>query len=551
MKDGLLKQRVDIHDRTQLEIRLNYDQDLEKKSNCYTVEAFLFFPKSLRIDKHHYSKKAFYQDLKTNIRIRTPRIAISKLVDSDNDASLKSRISAPFDRLLSGQETSSDIDDITYELKLFAAIFRGQVRDQINHFIQLVDHVQDDPHAFPTLCQDLQKLLKLFLKEVSHAIGVFRKLRTKFRQPNIPTKLKLIFEEINEFISLIIDTQLSRLALRISEVAGLRELIDPSHIKLTDLLAKEAQYRKGADYLSGNPHHHDGEKYIYRMGELKKTIMEVLFLRPKLKKEGVRASQFIAMVAAGIAMAWALGALVLGNVALAANSVPFLLLMILSYIIKDRIKDWVRTILNQKILSRFFHDRKMELYLHKTKKPVGYVRETFQFVDKRDVPLDVLRTRYPVNSGRRFESIIKHTRIITLNTWRFKKLYSRIANVTRLSINNFLSKMDDSTVLMPCYIEDEGIGRVTMSKVYHIHLILRLSTCRKEAPIIEHFRVIADKNGIKRLEELTLNSKIENTILYPSHPTEIMIEPGEASQPDMPLPHTKEADVEEVQVDDL
>ena len=86
----LIDQQVDIHDKTQFEIRLDYDQDASQKKNCYRVEAYFFFPKSLRIDKHHYSKEFFYQDLKTNIRLRTPQVALTKLVDSDSNASLQS-----------------------------------------------------------------------------------------------------------------------------------------------------------------------------------------------------------------------------------------------------------------------------------------------------------------------------------------------------------------------------------------------------------------------------------------------------------------------------
>lgn len=92
MLDNLIDHQVDIHDKTQFEIRFDYEQDLSLKKNCYRVEAFFFFPQSLRIDKHHYSKKTFYQDLKTNIRIRTPQIALNKLVDNDSEASLQSRI---------------------------------------------------------------------------------------------------------------------------------------------------------------------------------------------------------------------------------------------------------------------------------------------------------------------------------------------------------------------------------------------------------------------------------------------------------------------------
>ena len=93
------------------------------------------------------------------------------------------------------------------------------------------------------------------------------------------------------------------------------------------------------------------------------------------------------------------------------------------------------------------------------------------FVNKKEIPEDVLQARYPVNSGRRFETIIRHDRVVTFFTKEFDQLYSRITNVTRLSINNFLSKMDDADIIIPCYVKNEDSARaVMMSKVYHIHL---------------------------------------------------------------------------------
>ena len=81
---------------------------------------------------------------------------------------------------------------------------------------------------------------------------MFRKLRAKFLKPTIPAKLNLVLEEINEFMSLVVDTHLSRLVIAIKEVPGLPDYIGTSYTKTMQLLQKEAVYRKGAGYLSGH-----------------------------------------------------------------------------------------------------------------------------------------------------------------------------------------------------------------------------------------------------------------------------------------------------------
>ena len=273
MRDRL-SQQISIHDQSQFELRLDYNQDCNLKKNCYRIQSYLFFPRSLRIDKHHYAKDVFYRDLKTNIRLKTPPIALNKLVDSENSSSLKARISQPLNKLLSGTAKSSDIEDIIYELKVFGTVFRGQVVDQTNAILDLVDQVKDGVERYTTICNDIQKTLKLFIKDITQAIDVFRKLRSKFLRPTVPDRLNLVLEEINEFISLAVDRHLSRLIFVVDAVSGLEVRLGASYPKTLALLKREAEYRRGAAYLSGNPLAHEGEKYVYRKSELKKTIMD-------------------------------------------------------------------------------------------------------------------------------------------------------------------------------------------------------------------------------------------------------------------------------------
>ena len=523
----MIDQQVDIHDKTQFEIRLDYDQDASQKKNCYRVEAYFFFPKSLRIDKHHYSKEFFYQDLKTNIRLRTPQVALTKLVDSDSNASLQSKIKKPFDQLLSGSKNKKEVTKIEYELKLFAAIFRSQVGAQTSHLLDLMDQLNDAPETYTTICDDIAKLSKLLCKNVNNALVTFRKLRAKFLNPIIPSKLIVIFEEINEFLSLTAEIYLSKLLLRINEISGLQPKLGNAYQKLEQLIKKESEYRAGTNYLSANPLASEGEKFVYRNSELKKTITEVLFLKPKVGKEGNHAAQFVAMLAAGLAMFWAVSALVYSQSTFLENSTPFIVLAIFTYIIKDRIKDTVKAVLNKKLLSKLFHDRKVDILDSKSDKTVGRVQETVMFVDKSSVPADVLKARYPALSGKRFETIIKHDRTITLFTKAFEQGRTSVTNVARICITNFLSKMDDPHILMPCYVEGQGVRQVPMSKVYHLHLILRLSPCCKKntQPVVKHFRIVLNKDGIKRLETLSADSSIQQIhhcpTISPNNPSEL------------------------------
>ena len=164
------------------------------------------------------------------------------------------------------------------------------------------------------------------------------------------------------------------------------------------------------------------------------------------------------------------------------------------------------------------------------------------------MPQDIRDARYPINSGKRFETIIKHTRQVILFSKAFNSSSSSVANLTRLSVGNFTSKMDDAETLLPCF--DEGAAKLlTMSKVYHLHLILKISPCCKGGnPSVKHYRLILNKDGIKRLEVLNVQSEIVTVMPYPTPlPHEVMVEPEDISQElEVPLAHTKVRNQEDI-----
>jgi hypothetical protein len=521
--DELIEQQVEVHDRTQFEIKLDFNQDLALKRNCYRVEAFYFIPRSLRIDRRRYTKDLFYQDRKTNIRLGTPQIALSKLIDPESDLSLQSKIYDAFDRLISAKATPEDVEHIEYEIKLFACTFRGQIRDQVAHIIKLLKNLQGEPTKYPTICDDITVLLRSLLNEAEKAIFVYRDLRSSFLKPAISKNLKKTVEEVNEFLSLVLENYLSELIIELDSVPDLTLCLSECYEKTFQCIDKEYKYRRGADYLSSDPLKDGGELYLYRKSELKKTIMAILFLKPLLEKEGTKASTIVAAFAAAVAMAWALWAMVVGQEAFLLNSFPFLVIMVLAYIVKDRMKEWIKHYLGKQ-LERFFSDHRLKIYDPKSKKSVGHIRETFEVIGKEKVPSYILRSRYPVYKGKRFETIVKHEKVVTLFTDEIKKSYSRLVklnDITRISVKHFIAKMDDPTLLLPCYLEKEkSIKRVALSKVYHVNLVLRLSSCNKKSPkqsILKHFRIILNKDGIRRLETLSPDRKsIIDTHFLPS-----------------------------------
>ena len=82
---------VNIHDEYQIELKMNYPLHQKHMKNFYDVHLYLFAPLSLGINPATYSKQQFYADLKTYIRVKTPTVPLSDILENNGNA--------PFEKL--------------------------------------------------------------------------------------------------------------------------------------------------------------------------------------------------------------------------------------------------------------------------------------------------------------------------------------------------------------------------------------------------------------------------------------------------------------------
>ena len=75
-----LSNRLDIHDRKQLELKLEYEPSCAEGSARYLVEAFLFLPTSLNVDEETYPRADFYAGIHNYVRFKTPVMSLEELL---------------------------------------------------------------------------------------------------------------------------------------------------------------------------------------------------------------------------------------------------------------------------------------------------------------------------------------------------------------------------------------------------------------------------------------------------------------------------------------
>ena len=68
----MIEESLRIHDRHQIEIKLAYGLDDFARPRSFDVSMFFFLPASLGITSATYSKRNFFNDLISYVRIKTP-----------------------------------------------------------------------------------------------------------------------------------------------------------------------------------------------------------------------------------------------------------------------------------------------------------------------------------------------------------------------------------------------------------------------------------------------------------------------------------------------
>lgn len=79
---------------------------------------------------------------------------------------------------------------------------------------------------------------------------------------------------------------------------------------------------------------------------------------------------------------------------------PLFVALVVSYMLKDRIKEFTRYYLANKMSTRYF-DHKIRISVHE--KEVGWAKESMDFIHYKKLPADVVECRQNFQSFRTFQ----------------------------------------------------------------------------------------------------------------------------------------------------
>ena len=495
----------DIHfrDNLQFELETDFAPLPQEKENISTQEFYFFIPSALQINPQTYSKEQFYKDRTNLIRYKTPEFSFFQLIDKTNSQSPLNRLEVYKNDSL----TPQNVLKIQDELKLLGNIVRSALRVGVKALLQHIGH-----HGHVHVHDRMQTAVTAFCTEVATFRAVFWQIQEECISHWSGAPLQS-FLYVDEFISNSVDYYFTGFLdyLRHSKAENIHGI----DRYVCEIIAKEKRHRqKYFQEPQELVHSTEGaeEKILYHRSLLNKFVADALLLVIERTSWVERYGNIVAGAAAGIAMLIYVLLVFWNMPSLGVNSLSFLLFTVVLYVLKDRIKDGLKGIFHQHAV-RWFSDYTTQIQSPDGEKNLGKLKEFFSFVSESDMPDEVKLIRQnefdsDLRLFKRPESIFYYKKEMELDPMTSETMPRRhkLHNIFLFNVHLLLEKASNTIEpMISLELNTMEIVELELPKVYHINIIVKnsfmLPDLQKRVEI-KRFRLVLDKNGIKRIERI-------------------------------------------------
>ncbi len=479
----MIEETITIHDRYQFEVKLNYPLDSDARSQKYEVDSYLFVPDNMGVNEMSYSKEQFFSDIQAYIRLKTPSMMFSRVAAGDDSPI------GMLEKLLQQDDPEQEV--FTRAVRVTMCIVKSAARDLVL-FVESSDNLADR-----------HRLVSSFVDDFEAVTVGYRALRPLVQTPHIGEELLRHYTYGDEYLSLLAEDHLSAALSAVPRDGEGLEL--ELRQRVLRAVTAELAYRKERAYPSMPDPASDNETLIYRRGVLKKFMRSINYLRTRTRQEGPVLRQVVFGVSAGVAMIFATAAAFYSQSRYGVLTAPFFVVLVVSYVFKDRIKDLARHVIFRR-LGRWLYDQKTRIYSSEGR-VVGSYRESFSFLRHSKVPQDVLAVRNhshitEVENEFAGERTILYRKRVRLRSGQIASLlpeYRIVAlnDIVRINVRQFLRRLDSPTKSL-FIIDSEDLHRIKGKQVYHLNLVI--CTKLNGQSVSKRFRIVINRSGIKRIE---------------------------------------------------
>ena len=478
-----------IHDKFTLEFKVGFNTEKAIKPMKYSdfvMNTWIFVPNSLDINAAKYSKEDFYRDLKSDVRLITPDYDLHDLAN-DEQLLPNQTLNSEFNNLVIAPD---DTANLVHAIKMYCAIAKSSFRNAYRTAIKS----DNDQHCL--------SIAQTFLDDVAKVVNRFRILFTKLKDSNIKGKIVQDFAYADEFLSNIMAEYTYRLRDHLRNTYP--EVYGGIESRFKTMLLGERTYKEQQGYINLDPKDPKGnEEFVFRASLLKKFAESDLYLSSNKRKNTFLVEQILYSLAAGAAMVVATLSSFFFQQRYGNFTLPFLIALVISYMFKDRLKDWLRLIFARRVSSKVF-DTRTDFRIKG--QHIGWSKDSVDFIDSDKILPEVmkLRNRLPLFdevSGNDEKVILFRKKVQVWPTELAKASpfpMKGINDILRYNITEFTRKMDNPSFPLAGTWEDDDYKPVEGKKIYRLTFVIQ---CVYEGKT-EYKRIMVrcDRNGILEVE---------------------------------------------------
>jgi len=276
--------------------------------------------------------------------------------------------------------------------------------------------------------------------------------------------------------------------------------------KVIEAIRQEIEYKKEKGFsVAEKKEPKRNRDLVFRLGLLKKFAENELFLTANKKRDGVLIEQVYYSIAAGISMIFATAIAFSFQIKYGNFTIPFFVALVVSYMLKDRIKDLGRYYFAYK-LGRSYFDHKTKISLKG--KNIGWSKEAMDFISESKVPIEVLKIRdrsaiLDANNRSFSEKIILYRKLVRIFRNKLDSCIqyntSGINDIIRFNISGYINKMDNPD--FPLFITDDSnsVKIIKGERTYYLNMIMQLKN--EDQLIYKRYRVVLNRDGILDIEK--------------------------------------------------
>lgn len=484
----MIKNSIKIHDKFSVVIDVTYDKLFKKKKSKYTTLTYLFFPNSLNINSKTYPSTKFYNDVRFFLKYDTPNYTLYDIHEGEN--SLLKNLFKNTDKYLKNR-SDKNRSRFKNQVKMFAATFSSLLRYKTDSLIKKRTIKVEE--------------LDVYLKNIKAVLLDFREVVLKVKKTDLEEINKKVIYHADEHISNVMEVQLMKL------YNHLKNKNDPfkSLATIVKLINAEQNYKKQKVYDSPKDKNVNPDELLFKRNQLKKYIESIFFLNQDIRKDGAVFEQSILALAAGLAMVFSTGIAFYYQQVYGNFTMPFFIALVVSYMLKDRIKGLISLLFVSKS-SSFFYDFKIKI-TNSLNKKIGLIKENFSFVQLKKLGPKVKKHRLQnlvigLTERSLNEQVIQYKKKIIIFPKKFgndllDENIIGLTDITRLNFYRFIQYMDDPKKDYILVKKGEVYNKVA-NKIYHINIVQKYYT--EEGIAFSRYRVIMNRNGIRKIEKVAL-----------------------------------------------